>query len=79
MVSIRIIVLTDDTGTPKVVSMMFTTPHTPPTRTPIAPRAGENPWLLWRPETPGEPELLTVAQLAECRCPDLCDRDHDND
>lgn len=60
--------------------MMFTSPLTPtPTRSPTAPRAGDNPWLLWRPESPLEPELLTVAELAECRCPDLCDRDHDNE
>lgn len=38
-----------------------------------------NPWLLWRNETPDEREVLSVAQLAECRCPDLCDRDHANE
>jgi len=36
-------------------------------------------WLLWRPASPSEPQQLSVAELAECRCPDLCDRDHDND
>jgi hypothetical protein len=44
------------------------------TQTPV-----ENPWLLWRPEFPEERELLTVAELAECLCPDLCDRDHGNE
>lgn len=38
-----------------------------------------NSWLQWRPELPEETYLLTVAELAECRCPDLCDRDHQND
>jgi hypothetical protein len=38
-----------------------------------------NPWLLWRTDVPAGPERLTVAELAECRCPDLCDRDHDNE
>lgn len=60
--------------------MIFTTPLSPtPARVPPAPRTDENPWLLWRPESPAQPELLTVAELAECRCPELCDRDHDNE
>jgi hypothetical protein len=36
-------------------------------------------WQQWRPELPEEPQRLTVAELAECRCPDLCDRDHPNE
>jgi len=37
-------------------------------------------WLQWSRELPPEePERLTVAELAECRCPDLCDRDHQNE
>ena len=61
--------------------MMTTTPLSTrtPTRMPSAPSGDLNPWLLWRPETPTEPELLTVAELAECHCPELCDRDHDNE
>jgi hypothetical protein len=62
--------------------MMTTTPLTSRTPTPMtATSRGDrvNPWLLWRPETPAEPQMLTVAELAECRCPDLCDRDHDNE
>jgi hypothetical protein len=38
-----------------------------------------NPWLLWRPEAPASPEVLTVAEMAECVCPDLCNRDHVNE
>ena len=38
-----------------------------------------NPWLLWRPESPAGEPVLTVAELAECGCPDLCNRDHDNE
>jgi hypothetical protein len=25
------------------------------------------------------PEALTTAELAECTCPDFCERDHDTD
>lgn len=38
-----------------------------------------NPWLLWRPEEPLSPQVLTVAETAECVCPDLCNRDHVNE
>jgi hypothetical protein len=38
-----------------------------------------NPWLRWRPEHPRRPTILSVADLAECNCPDICDRDHGND
>ena len=38
-----------------------------------------NPWLLWRPEGPPAPQVLTVAEMAECVCPDLCNRDHVNE
>lgn len=60
---------------------MMTTTHTTPTpRSGTAPDAGRsNPWLLWRPELPQETDTLTVAELAECRCPDLCNRDHANE
>jgi hypothetical protein len=65
--------------------MMTTTLPAPITAPITAPMAGvtradrSNPWLLWRPELPHEPQRLTVAELAECRCPDLCDRDHANE
>ena len=26
-----------------------------------------------------KPEALTTAELAECTCPDFCERDHDTD
>ncbi len=55
-------------------------PTTSPRRTPVSPGdARVNPWLLWRPELPVQPAVLSVAELAECRCPDLCDRDHANE
>jgi len=38
-----------------------------------------NPWLRWRPKRPARPHVLSVAELAECTCPDLCDRDHANE
>jgi len=38
-----------------------------------------NAWLLWSVEAPAERQVLSVAELAECRCPDLCDRDHANE
>lgn len=48
-------------------------------RTDVAGRARLNPWLLWRPERPQQQPVLTVAELAECRCPDICNRDHANE
>lgn len=38
-----------------------------------------NPWLLWRTEGPNQPQVLTVAETAECTCPAYCDRDHVNE
>ncbi|MDP9244480.1 MAG: hypothetical protein M3O77_05295 [Chloroflexota bacterium] len=61
---------------------MFTSTPTP-TRTraprPAPGNPGNNPWLLWSIETPAERQVLSVAELAECSCPDLCDRDHPNE
>lgn len=61
---------------------MYTTAQ-PPThaRSSTAPpqTAATNPWLIWRVESPGDSETLSIAELAECRCPDLCDRDHANE
>jgi hypothetical protein len=45
----------------------------------VRPANHENPWLIWRRELPDEGETLSVAELAECSCPDLCDRDHANE
>ena len=39
----------------------------------------DNPWIAWRPEFPERGETLSVAELADCLCPDLCDRDHANE
>lgn len=50
-----------------------------PVRAPTADEARMNPWLLWRPESPAQHEVLSVAELADCECPDLCDRDHPNE
>jgi hypothetical protein len=48
-------------------------------RTIDASEARMNPWLLWRPEAPSVPEVLTSAEMDECRCPGLCNRDHVNE
>lgn len=48
-------------------------------RTVQAGSASINPWLRWRPERPHAPQVLTVAELAECHCPDICNRDHANE
>lgn len=60
---------------------MITMPTQTPTRSAGRETAppGANPWLLWSIETPDERQVLSVAELAECRCPDLCDRDHANE
>ncbi len=36
-------------------------------------------WLNWRPKRLSRPQVLSVAELAECTCPDFCDRDHANE
>jgi hypothetical protein len=44
--------------------------------------AGEarmNPWLLWQPDAPQAPQVLNSAEMDECRCPGLCNRDHVNE
>lgn len=51
----------------------------PPAAHAAAERARLNPWLLWRPEYPRERPILSVAELDECGCPDLCNRDHANE
>lgn len=57
--------------------MMTTT--LPQTRSSARQAEWANSWLQWRPELPEETQRLTVAELAECVCPDLCDRDHQNE
>jgi hypothetical protein len=36
-------------------------------------------WRTWRAARPEEQELLTSAELSECTCPEICQRDHDTD
>jgi hypothetical protein len=36
-------------------------------------------WRRWQLVTRDEPDVLTSAELSECTCPDLCQRDHDHD
>jgi len=38
-----------------------------------------NVWVNWRPKHRPLPQVLSVAELAECTCPDICDRDHPNE
>jgi hypothetical protein len=60
---------------------MFTSLPNPTHREPMRQDADGpfHPWLLWRPETPAGHAVLTIADRAECECPDLCNRDHDNE
>ena len=44
-----------------------------------ADRARISPWLNWRPKNRRPVPVLSIAELAECTCPDLCDRDHPNE
>lgn len=75
------IVLTDVASALSIWGM-FTT-MTPTTRLPATPPSpAETPdsaWLIWRTELPSGQATLSVAELAECACPDLCDRDHANE
>lgn len=43
------------------------------------PTALDLAWIEWRNDVPSQPGRLSVAELAECHCPDLCDRDHANE
>jgi len=38
-----------------------------------------NSWLRWRPAVPRQRPVLSVAELAECTCPEICNRDHANE
>ena len=61
---------------------MYTTTVSPTPRRTLRPTPDEasvNPWLLWRIEAPDDAQVLSVAEMSECRCPDLCDRDHGNE
>jgi hypothetical protein len=59
---------------------MLTMPNPTPDQPHRAPlERATDPWLLWRIASPEERPMLSVAELAECACPDLCDRDHANE
>ena len=57
----------------------MTTATLPQTRSSAREAEWTTACLQWRPEVPEEPRRLTVAELAECLCPDICDRDHSNE
>jgi hypothetical protein len=42
-------------------------------------RARVSPWINWRPKNRRPMPVLSIAELAECTCPELCDRDHANE
>ena len=48
---------------------------TPVQTTPIRERAAEGT----HPGRDERPVILTRSEIAECNCPDHCDRDHEND
>ena len=48
---------------------------TPVQTTPIHGRVAEGT----RPGPTERPVILTHSEIAECNCPDHCDRDHEND
>ena len=57
---------------------MFTTTPTE-TQAQGRPLPATDPWLQWNVERPPEYQVLSIAELAECACPELCDRDHANE
>jgi hypothetical protein len=57
----------------------MTTITLPKTRSPGRRAEWANLWLRWGRELPEEPPRPTVADVAECICPDLCNRDHENE
>jgi hypothetical protein len=64
---------------PDIYTVRTDGPRPVRSRTVEAGEARMNPWLLWRPEGPPAPQVLTVAEMAECVCPGLCNRDHVNE
>jgi hypothetical protein len=83
MTSIRRIVLSYGTH-PAMVNHMLQDTLTQPLplggdRRSANERALISPWLNWRPKRRRPIPVLSVAELAECTCPDLCDRDHANE
>ena len=57
---------------------MFTITSTP-TRPQARALPPTDPWLVWSVETAPDHQVLSIAELADCACPDLCDRDHANE
>jgi hypothetical protein len=65
-----------------IVSAQATGRRARPTSVSNDPRAfaiRPDAWVNWRPKRRPRPQVLSVAELAECTCPDLCDRDHPNE
>jgi hypothetical protein len=58
---------------------MIQTPASLPVHPTPPVTAGPDAWLAWRAEAPERAVQLSVAELAECHCPDLCNRDHPNE
>jgi hypothetical protein len=83
MTSIRRIVLPYGTHPAMVNDMLQDTMLQPRRAGPFAREAVErtrvSPWLSWRPTKVRPMPVLSVAELAECTCPELCDRDHANE
>jgi hypothetical protein len=88
MTSIRIIVLPYGTRSGKVGGMMNNLVSAGSTLEPARPVLGNrgdqaaarrNPWLSWRPKRSARFQVLSVAELSECTCPEICHRDHGND
>lgn len=83
MTSIRRIVLLYGTNLAMLDGMLqdtlITTQRTTVFDRAQADRARISPWLNWRPKKRRPTPVLSIAELAECTCPDLCDRDHPNE
>jgi hypothetical protein len=81
MTSIRRIVLSYGTQYAMLFDMLqeMLTPQRSMADRREADRGRLSPWLNWRPKKRHQAQVLSVAELAECTCPDLCDRDHPNE
>jgi len=60
-----------------MMTNMIHEPANVPART--RPADGLERWLTWRADVQTRLETVTIVDLAECRCPDLCDLDHANE
>lgn len=59
------------------MTILIRAPLNEPARTRVS--DGLERWLKWRADVPTAPDAMSIADVAECRCPDLCDRDHANE